>query len=157
MRCWFRETQGQAFNLKWSHPWFLNGKNSNDGLTESTAVQELRYAVGKITNQTTVFVKNGTYTNFNYGTGNLNNYPAASISGLSDICKLVSGRVYTSGLSKWDSLLRFESEVLYSILLELVIEDSVSLSSSDKYLLAQFFLGFPMVKPIINNKLSISF
>ena len=63
----------------------LNGNNNNDGLTEETAVEELRYAMGQISSGTTVFVKEGFYTNYKYGTGELNNYPAANFKNLKDV------------------------------------------------------------------------
>ena len=44
----------------------INGSNKNDGLSEETAVEEIRYAMSKISNGTIVYVKNGTYTNYKY-------------------------------------------------------------------------------------------
>ena len=51
----------------------VNGRDWKNGQSESTAVQTLQKAVQILENGTQILLKNGTYKNKNFGSGELNN------------------------------------------------------------------------------------
>ena len=62
-----------------------NGNDNNDGLSVATAWKELRLSIQKVLSGSAIYVLNGTYTNWRYGEGNLNNPAALAIQHTSDI------------------------------------------------------------------------
>ena len=68
-----------------------SGNNNNEGNSEDKPVKNLWKAMLMVTDGTTIFVKNGTYTNIGYGTGSTTNtlYPAVNFKDLNDV-KLVN-------------------------------------------------------------------
>ena len=58
--------------------------NGNDGTTEETAVKTIRKAATLATDSTAIYVKNGSYPNWNYGEGAIDNPGALTFTGLND-------------------------------------------------------------------------
>ena len=56
-----------------------------DGHTEATAIKTFQKAMKIIQSKTEIIVKNGTYTNYNFGNGNKNNPAVFSINNLNNI------------------------------------------------------------------------
>jgi hypothetical protein len=61
------------------------GNDSNDGLSEEAAFKTLRQAAQVIGDYSTVYVKDGTYTNNNFGSGGLNNGAVMSLSDINHV------------------------------------------------------------------------
>ena len=75
------------------------GDDANKGLTEETAVKTLRRAMNLAGSKTKIVVKNGTYTNNNYGSGDSNG-AVMNIKSKTDI--LITNKPGHSPLVKFD-------------------------------------------------------
>jgi len=75
------------------------GDDANKGLTEETAVKTLRRAMNLAASKTKIVVKNGTYTNNNYGSGDSNG-AVMNIKSKTDI--LITNKQGHSPLVKFD-------------------------------------------------------